>query len=225
MPSEPRRAEPLNRARVLESARELADSEGLDAVSMRSLAARLGVVPMALYKHVSDKDDLVAGMIDSVVASYPPPSEGLEWRSAVRHRVHAAMDAVARHPWLRTAILQSTRQTPTVLAHLDATAGDLASAGFSYDLIHYGMHGLGYRVWGFTPEPFAPRPGTPPAPAPDPETMAALATAFPHVAAIATDAATRNPEGACEADREFDFGLDLLLDALERLHATGWASR
>lgn len=216
---------PLNRARVLEAAIALADEAGLDALSMRSLSARLGVVPMALYKHVADKDDLVSGVIDTVVSRYPAPDAGLGWRESVRYRVHAARAALERHPWLRSGILQATRQSPAVLAHLDAVAGDLARAGFSYDLIHYGMHALGHRVWGFAPEAFSPAPGAAPAPAPDPAQLAALAAAFPHVASIAADSTARNPAGACDDDAEFDFGLELLLDAMERLHAAGWVSR
>lgn len=221
---EPHRT-PLNRARVLEAAIDLADDVGLDAVSMRSLAARLGVVPMALYKHVTDKHDLVAGIIDAVVAQYPAPDAELDWRASVRHRVHAARDRLGAHPWLRSAILQSTRPTTAVLAHLNAVAGDLAGAGFSYDLIHYGMHALGHRVWGFAPEPFGPASGSAPVPDLDPGQAQAIAAAFPHIAAIASDSAQRNPRGACDDDAEFDFGLELLLDALERLDAAGWVSR
>ncbi|MGX5681731.1 TetR/AcrR family transcriptional regulator [Schumannella luteola] len=216
---------PLNRARVLEAAISLADEVGLDALSMRSLSARLGVVPMALYKHVADKDDLVAGILDTVVAQYAQPDPQLGWRASVRYRVHAARAALARHPWLRSGILQASRPTPAVLAHMDAVAGDLARGGFSYDLIHYGMHALGHRVWGFAPEAFSPAPGAAPLPPPDPAQAQALAVAFPHVAAIAADSAARNPQGACDDDGEFDFGLELLLDALERLHSAGWVSR
>ncbi len=225
MTQERRASAPLNRGRVIESAIALADEEGLDALSMRSLAGRLGVVPMALYKHVADKDDLVSGVIDAVVMSYATPDPELAWRDAVRFRLHSARHAVATHPWLRTGILQATRRTPAVLAHLNSIATDLARGGFSFDLIHYGMHALGHRVWGFAPEAFAPPAGAPPPPTPSPAELEALATAFPAIAGVAADSAHRNPGGACDDDAEFDFGLDLLLDALERLHASGWVSR
>ncbi len=225
MTQERRATAPLNRGRVIESAISLADEEGLDALSMRSLAGRLGVVPMALYKHVADKDDLVSGIIDAVVQSYATPDPHMGWRDAVRFRVHSARAAIAAHPWLRTGILQATRRTPAVLAHLNSVAADLARGGFSFDLIHYGMHALGHRVWGFAPEAFAPAPGAPDEPTPTPSEQEALAVAFPAIAGIAADSAQRNPEGACDDDGEFDFGLDLLLDAFERLHASGWVSR
>ncbi len=226
-----RTAAPLNRAQVLTAGVALADREGLAAVSMRHLSAELGVVPMALYKHVTDKDDLVAGMIDLVVSGYAVPPPGLEWHEGVRRRVLAARDALLEHPWLRPAIEAATQRTPAVLAHMDTVAGAFAAGGLSYDLVHHGMHALGHRIWGFSPEAFSspPAPGTLPLPAPSAAEqhamMAAMAQQYPHIAAIAIDTATRHPLGACDDQFEFEFTLDLLLEAVARLHATGWSSR
>lgn len=213
------RATPLDRGTVVAEAIALADEGGLGAVSMRALAARLGVVPMALYKHVADREDLVGGMIDAVVQSYPVPIEE-GWRARVRSRVLGARDAQARHPWMPTAIGEATRPTLIVLAHMDAVAGDFIDHGFSVDLTHYAMHVLGHRIWGYTTEAFS----GPPAGVGDPEAAAALAMRFPRVAAIAADTALRNPAGACDERYEFEFALDLLLDAFARLHETGWVS-
>ena len=141
---------------------DLADAEGLATLSMRNLAATLGVVPMALYKHVADKQDLVTGMIDAVVAGYPTPTEE-GWRDRMRQRVLGARDALLAHPWLRGAIETSNRRTPVVLGHLDALAGEFFAAGFSADLTHHAMHVLGHRVWGFSPEAFDDS-GSPPSP-------------------------------------------------------------
>ena len=213
--------EPLSRSRILRAAIALADEEGLVAVTMRSLATRLGVVPMALYKHVADKDDLRAGMIDLLVEAYQVPATGT-WREAVIARIGAAREAVLTHPWLRAAIEAAPAPTPTTLGHLEAIASAFASAGMSDDLIHHGMHALGPRVWGYAPEAFtAPPTAEPPAP----EQVAAFAARFPHIAAIAYDTAMRHPAGACDERFEFDFTLDLLLDAITRLHETGWQSR
>ncbi len=222
---------PLDRARVIATAIDAADADGLGALSMRSLAARLGVVPMALYKHVADKDDLVAGMIDAVVAGFAAPAADLGARESITTRIAAARAAVGRHPWLRGAIEAATSPTPTVLAHMDAVAGDLFRSGLSADLVHHAMHALGSRIWGFSPEAFTaptggpdPTPDAPTAETPDAETQRAMAERYPHVAAVAADAAARHPSGACVPDAEFDFTLDLLLDAIERLHAAGWRS-
>ncbi len=227
------RESPLSRPQVLAAGVALADREGLAALSMRHLSAELGVVPMALYKHVTDKDDLVAGMIDLVVAGYATPPPGLDWREGVRQRVLAARDALLEHPWLRPAIETATERTPAVLAHMDAVAGELAAGGLSYDLVHHAMHALGHRIWGFSPEAFSSpaAPSAPPPPTPAPSTaeqeamMAAMAQRFPHIAAIALDAVARSPLGACDEQFEFEFTLDLLLESVARLHSAGWVSR
>lgn len=236
---------PLDRGRVLAAAVAAADSGGLDSVSMRGLASELGVVPMALYKHVADKGDLVDGMVDAVVADYAadyadPRAEAgarsrgfdaADWRSAVRGRILAARRTLGAHPWLRSAIETRTRRTPAVLAHMDSVAGELIAAGLSIDLAHHAMHALGHRIWGFSPEAFdePPAADAAPAPVPTPEEQEAMmremVSRYPHVAAIAREAATRDPSGACDGDAEFEFTLDLLLDAIQRLHESGWQSR
>jgi AcrR family transcriptional regulator len=222
---------PLDRDRVLEEAVALADEEGIDGVSMRRLSARLGVVPMALYKHVADKDDLLAGMIDRIIAGYASAPEDVDWSRAVRERILSARAALLVHPWLRPAIEGAVHRTPAVLGHMDALAGELARGGLSYDLVHHAMHALGHRIWGFTPEAFSgsssastegmPAPSTPEERA----LLEGMAARFPHIAAIAADAAMRNPGGACDEQEEFEFTLDLLLDSFARLHASGWRSR
>ncbi|TAL43663.1 MAG: hypothetical protein EPN91_05995 [Salinibacterium sp.] len=159
-----------------------------------------------------------------MIASYDKPPAGLEWREAVRARVLSARSAILAHPWLRAAIESRTRRTETVLACMNAVAGEFINGGTSVDLAHYAMHALGDRIWGFSPEAFQ---GGAPDPAPaDPEAMMRMMSQrFPHVTAIAVDSATRNPSGACDEQFEFEFTLDLLLDAFERLHAAGWVSK
>lgn len=121
----------LDRAKVLAEAISLADAEGLDALSMRALATRMGVVPMALYKHVADKDDLIGGMVDAVVASYPDPPAAGSWRERVRSRILAAHATATVHPWLSRAIETRTRRTETIFGHMNAVAGDFIDGGFS----------------------------------------------------------------------------------------------
>lgn len=219
----------LDRVRVLRAGIEFADENGIDALSMRALATELGVVPMALYKHVSDKDDLIGGMIDAVVSGYAAPPAGAAWRERIRARVLAARSAILAHPWLRSAIESRRRPSAAVLAHMDAAAGDLISGGLSVDLAHYAMHALGSRIWGFSPEAFPESAADPEQAAASPEERAAMMRAaaerFPSITAIALDAAERNPSGACDEQVEFEFTLDLLLDAFARLHAAGWRSR
>lgn len=216
----------LSRRAVLREAIALADQEGFDGLSMRTLAARLGVVPMALYKHVSDKGDLVGGMVDEIILGYDsPPSDLSGWRDRVRFRVLSARTAYLAHSWLGSAIEERTRRTHAVFAHMNAIAGDLMTGGLSPDLAHYAMHALGNRIWGYSNEAF-PDEATPTAADRDEAEVAEYMTQnFPHIVAIALDAADRNPSGSCDQQDEFDFALDLLLDGFERLREAGWTSR
>jgi AcrR family transcriptional regulator len=220
--------ERLNRERVLRAAIELADEHGVDAVSMRRLAERLGVVPMALYKHVANKDELLDGMVDALVGEIAPAAPGADWRTAVRARVLSARTVLLRHPWARRVLETRTHRTFAVLGYMDSTIGMFRAGGFSDELTHHVMHALGSRMWGFTQELFddAGRPpDAPPAPVPDEATLRALAAAFPNVAAIALpaehDGGTVVGSG-CDDQAEFEFALDLMLDGFARLHERGW---
>lgn len=209
----------VSRERTLAAAIALADEQGLAAVSMRQVAARLDVVPMALYKHVANKEDLLDGMVETVVAGYEQPAPGGSWPDRVRARVLAARAELVRHPWLRHAIESRTSRTPAVLSHMDAVTGELIDGGLSVDLAHHVMHALGHRIWGFSPEAFDEPGGD----TPSPEALDAFARTFPHIVAVVRE--TTRDGGRCDADLEFDFALDLLLDGVERLHASGWRSR
>lgn len=224
------RRETLNRNKVLQASIALADAEGVDGVSMRRLADQLKVVPMALYKHVADKEDLLDGMVDTVIAelgvSKPSadPSQTQGWAAEVTGLVLAARQAVTRHPWLRRAIETRSRRTPAVLGHMEAVTRLFLRGGLSPDLTHHAMHALGNRIWGFSPELFneadgatgTERPRS--APAPNPED-------YPSILAVAADAQTRRPLATgCDEDFEFAFALDLLLDGIARLHESGWTS-
>ena len=95
---------PLSKERVLGAAVALADAQGVEGLSMRKLAQELGVVPMALYKHVANKDELLDGMIDVVVGEIDPPAAGTDWKTATRRRVLSARAALLRHPWASQVI-------------------------------------------------------------------------------------------------------------------------
>src|SRR5512132_2570295 len=105
---------PLSRERMLRTAVALADQGGVQAASMRKIAQELGVVPMALYKHVAGKDELLDGMIDVVAGEIdPPPTDGVEWKAAVRQRILSARRALVRHPWASRVMAPRTEPTPT----------------------------------------------------------------------------------------------------------------
>ncbi|MHA7261725.1 TetR/AcrR family transcriptional regulator C-terminal domain-containing protein [Arthrobacter sp. TMN-37] len=224
------RRERLNRTRVLQAAVSLADEIGIDSLSMRRLAQELQVVPMALYKHVANKEELLDGMVDVIVGEIEPPAPEATWKSGVRSRVLSARRALQRHPWARRAIETRTGMTPAVLDYLESFIGAFLAGGFSLDLTHHAMHALGGRMWGFTQELFED-PAAPAAATTDAERAEMLRQAaqrYPNVVAIAS--AVTHDEGSvvghgCDDQFEFEFALDLLLDGFERLHARGWSSQ
>lgn len=226
----PRRA-PLTRDRVLRAAVDLADSTGIDALSMRKLAQTLGVVPMALYKHVANKEELFDGMLDVVVGEIDPPVADADWQRAVRERILSARRSLLRHPWASRVIESRTAPTPVVLQYLDSMIGMFRAGGFSVDLTHHVMHAMGSRILGFSQELF----GTPP-PRVDPATLSAadlevakqMAARYPYITEITTQVAHDDASvvgSGCDDQFEFEFTLDLLLDGLERLRRRGWTSR
>jgi AcrR family transcriptional regulator len=210
---------PLSRDRVLRAAVALADEAGIESLNMRRLAGALGVVPMALYKHVPNKDQLLDGMVDVIVGEIQPPEHGTHWKSAVRQRILAARRTLLHHPWAARVIESRASPTPAVLEYMESVIGMFRAGGFSVDLTHHVMHALGSRMLGFTQELFDNTPTTD-----DPQVQAAmlreLAGKYPHVAEVAV--AATHDEGSvvgsgCDDQFEFEFALDLLLAGLERL--------
>jgi len=212
---------PLSRERVLRAAVALADEGGVDALSMRRIAQELGVVPMALYKHVSNKDELLDGMVDVVVGEIDPPPSGTDWKTTIRQRVLSARSALLRHPWASQVIESRTDPTPTVLEYMDSMVGIFRAGGFSIDLTHHAMHAMGSRLLGFTQELFDDSVDL------DPAATAVMvqqmAGKYPHIiemlVAITHDEASVVGQG-CDDQFEFEFALDLMLDGLERLRDT-----
>jgi AcrR family transcriptional regulator len=208
---------PLSRQRVLDAAVALADEGGVDALSMRRLALELGVVPMALYKHVANKDELLDGMIDVLMGEIEPTPLDVDWKTALRGRVLSARRALLRHRWAATVIESRANPTPAVMAHMDAIIGILRAGGFSIDLTHHAMHVMGSRALGFSQELFDDSAGA------AEEMPAEVAGAFPHIAELVR--AVFHDEGSivgagCDDQFEFEFALDLILDGLERRAAS-----
>ena len=142
----------LNLAKVLDAAVALADEADIEAVSMRKLAQKLGVVPMALYKHVANKEQLLDGIVDVVVGEIAPPDPTLDWKGAIRARILSARAALLRHPWARRVMESKSTPTPVVLAYIESTIAVFVAAGLSVDLTHHALHALGSRLFGFSQE-------------------------------------------------------------------------
>jgi len=146
------RAEPrtrLSRERVLKVAIAHADAGGLDALSMRKLAEELDVAPMALYRHVANKDDLIDGMVDVVFSEVGLPSTGPDWRTAMRQRAISLRDVLARHRWA-IGLMESRRNPgPANLRHHDAVIGSLRAGGFDMALVAHAYSVLDGYIYGF----------------------------------------------------------------------------
>ena len=219
------RRAPLSRDRVLRAAVALADKAGIESLSMRRLADELGVVPMAFYKHVANKDELLDGMIDVVVGEIDPPVSGVDWKSAVRQRVLSARRALLRHPWASQVIESRKSATPLVMEYMDSMIGMFLAGGFSLDLTHHLMHAMGSRLLGFSQELFKDSATM------DPQVLAAmqrqLAGVYPNIVeltmAVYHDEASVVGPG-CDDQFEFEFALDLMLDGLEKLRKREQAS-
>jgi AcrR family transcriptional regulator len=198
---------------VVAAAVALADRDGIDRLSMRLLAADLGVEAMSLYNHVRNKDDLIDAMVEAVLAEIVRPAPGPDWREGLRARALSMRAAFLAHPWAPQLIVGRINVGPNMLALFDATIGCLVSAGVDHaradhlcnamDSLIYGFHLL-ERSFPLQPEGYAEAaraflPGIDPA-------------RLPHLHAMAVMVA----EGHHSGVHDFDFALGLALDAIDR---------
>ena len=218
-----RTREPLSRQRILQAAVALADQGGVESLSMRRIAQQLAVVPMALYKHVANKDELLDGLVDVVIAEIDPPLQGVDWKTAVRERILSARRSLLRHPWASQVIESRAEPTPTIIGYIDSMMGLFLAGGFPVDLMHHAIHVMGSRILGFSQELFDDTTSMP-----DDEALAMwsqIADLYPNIAALVGElsgGSISHDEGSivgggCDDQFEFEFALDLMLDGLERL--------
>lgn len=213
---EPR--ERLTRDRVLLAAISHADAGGLESLTMRTLAEMLDVAPMALYRHVANKDDLIDAMVDWVFVEIGVPAAGGDWRTSMRRRAIAVREALARHPWA-VGLLESRRTPgPANLRHHDAVIGrlraaglDLASTARAYSLLDSYIYGFALTKANL---PF----GTSHRVGDVAEAMLERlpASQYPNLVEFLQEHAAKP---GYDYEDEFERGLDVVLDALERLRA------
>jgi AcrR family transcriptional regulator len=206
---------PLNRDRVLRAGIELADSAGIASLSMRKLGQALGVEAMSLYNHVANKDDLISGMFDVVMGEIASPSAGSSWKAEVRAAAVSAHHVLLRHPWAAGLMMLPSVTSLTRLRWMDAVLGTLRQSGFSAELTHHAWHALDSHIVGFALW-IANLPATG---AGLREMAATFFEAFPidELPFLAEHAAYHMREPDPEDEGEFAFGLDLILNGLERL--------
>jgi AcrR family transcriptional regulator len=215
--SEPRL--PLSRERILQAALTLADKDGIESLSMRKLARTLGFEAMSLYNYVANKDDVIDGILDLVLAETELPSSEAPWDEAIRSSAISVHDALRRHPWACTLLISSGHIRPGRLRYMDALLGRLREAGFDPDATYHAYHVLdghisGFSLWenshSYTPadtadfverfEEFVPR------------------DTYPDLNEHARQHFAEGPHREVSA---FEFGLDLILDGLRVIRPTG----
>jgi AcrR family transcriptional regulator len=206
---------PLNRDQVLRAAVAFADEHGIGSLSMRKLGEVLGVEAMSLYNHVASKGELLDGMIDRVFGEIDLPAEGTDWKLAMRRRAMSARDALSRHRWAIGLMESRSSPGPATLRHHDAVIGSLRQAGFSVELAAHAFSALDSYTYGFALQeanlPFDTGEQTA-------ELAEMIMAQFPsEVYPYLTELTIEHVlKPGYDYGEEYVFGLDLILDGLER---------
>lgn len=210
----------LSRERVVRAAIGLADASGIESLTMRKLGVELGVEAMSLYNHVANKVDLLDGMIDEVFGEIDLPVGGTGWKAAMRQRAISVRAVLSRHRWASGLMESRTAPGPATLRHHDAVIGVLRRAGFSVPMAAHAFALMDSYVYGFAMQETS-------LPFDDEEESAGLAQMimarfaageYPHLTELTVEHVLK--PGYDYGD-EFEFGLDLILDGLERAALLG----
>jgi AcrR family transcriptional regulator len=207
---------PLSRERVLRAAIRLADEGGFESLSMRKLGQELGVQAMSLYNHVANKDDIRDGIVDLVMDEIEVPSDEADWKTAIRQSAISAHEVLLRHRWACKLMMEATGVSPARLRWMEALLRTLREAGFSADLTHHAYHALDSHITGFTlwqvNLPFETK-----------QELLDLADVFlreipaDEYPYVLEHAHQHLADSAPTGKTEFEFGLDLIVDGLERM--------
>jgi AcrR family transcriptional regulator len=209
----------VNRDRVLRAAVALADASGIESLTMRKLGVELGIEAMSLYNHVANKVDLLDGMIDCVFEEIDLPTDETDWKVAMRRRAISAREALSRHQWATGLMESRTTPGPATLRHHDAVIGVLRRAGFSIPMVAHAYSVLDSYIYGFALQapnlPFDTTADTTGDTAALAQGIMARFTSgqYPHLTELTVEHVLQ--PGYAYAD-EFEYGLDLILDGLER---------
>lgn len=203
----------LNRDRVLASAVALADAGGIGALTIRSLAEKLGVKPMSVYHYVANKDEILDAIVDIVFSEIDLPVPGGDWHAEVRRRAISARAVLRSHAWAIPLLQGRTNPGPATLRHLDANIGTLRAAGFSVTMTAHAYALIDSYVYGFAlSEASLPINGPESVPEVAGTMMAQVSpNAFPHLMEFSVKHVMKP---GYDFGQEFEFGLDLVLDAL-----------
>jgi AcrR family transcriptional regulator len=213
---------PLSRPKVLSAALRMADKGGIESLSMRNLARALKVEAMSLYNHVEGKEDILDGLVDLVASEIDVPKSGGDWKEAMRQRARSAHAVLLRHRWATMLFVSRLNIGPSMLRYVDATIGCLLAAGFSYPMADHAWNALDAYIYGFTLQkrnfPL------------DPSEYAGAAKAFLHLIPVEQFPYLNGMSQEVIAGRhdglhQLEFGLELILDGLERMRQASQALR
>ncbi|MDQ3937651.1 MAG: TetR/AcrR family transcriptional regulator C-terminal domain-containing protein [Chloroflexota bacterium] len=211
------RRQPLTREMVLRAALDLADQGGLESLTMQNIGQRLGVKAMSLYRHVANKDDILDGLVDLIVSDIDLPASGADWKTALRQRAISARQVFARRRWAIGLVESRTRPGAATLRHHESVLGVLLEAGFSSEMSAHAYNLLDSYIYGF-----ALQEANLPFDTPEQQAQVAQvmlqelpADEYPNMARVATAFI----ESGADYGAEFEFGLDLILDGIERARA------
>lgn len=208
------RRKPLSTELVMLAALKMADKNGIEALSMRKLAVVLKVEAMSLYNHVASKENILDGLVEMVVTEIDLPSQDGDWRAVMRKRTISAHSALMRHPWATMLVVSRINVGPNMLRYLDATTGCLLQAGFTYPMADHALNAIDAYLYGFTFQKLNfPL---------DPSEYVAAATQFlplipvekyPYFNGMAQEII----QGRHNGINELEFGLELILEGLEKM--------
>ena len=206
----------LDRTQIVQAALAMADTAGLESLTMRSLGRSLGVEAMSLYNHVANKEDLLDAMVDAVFSEMAVPEPTDPWRAALTERSHSTRTVLRKHSWATPLLDSRTSPGPATLRHQDSTIGCLRNSGFSIGATAHAMALVDAYVYGFAIQEAA-------LPFEGPEETADVTEAivqqmspetYPHLVEMATDHVLLP---GYDFAHEFDFGLELILDGLSAI--------
>jgi AcrR family transcriptional regulator len=207
---------PLSRERVLAAAVLLADESGIESLTMRLLGLRLGVDAMSLYNHVANKDDILDGMVDLVVSEIDLPSDAVGWKEAMRRRAISAQAVFSRHPWVSALVDSRESSGPARLRYFDWVLGTLRRAGFTLEMAARAFSLIDSYIYGFGRQQLNMSAGSDMTPEEMAEAFrhAIPANEYPYLREIVVEYAM---DSGYDEAADFEFGLDLILDGLQRL--------
>ncbi len=213
---------PLSRQRILNAAIKVADTAGIQSLSMRKVADELHVEAMSLYHHVANKGEMLDGIVDTLFSKIELPDQQKNWKDAMRTRAHSVRSVLAAHPWAielmdsRNTSGPSTEAIQTAtLVHHNAMLGSLRNGGFSVAMSAHAFSVIDSYIYGFVIQeanlPFESSDEL--EEVTDDLQLETMADDLPHLAELVSEHILQPDYSYAD---EFDFGLDLILDALQR---------